>query len=65
MKAAKIISSLLTLMIVAPIWYYLLYWLLKHSGAGDLQIFLFWIYLPVAVFLKFLDWVIQTSEPKK
>jgi hypothetical protein len=61
MKVAKPISRLLAAFIVVPIWYYLLYWLLTRSGAGELQMFLFWIYVPVAVFVRALESLIEKS----
>ncbi|MFA9204930.1 MAG: hypothetical protein ACEQSH_00580 [Bacteroidia bacterium] len=41
-----IIAGLISL-ISLPIWFYLLYWMLVHSGAGELQMFLFWVYVPL------------------
>jgi len=61
MKAVRAVSSLLSLFIVIPIWYYLVHWLLVHSGAGDLQMFLFWVYLPVNFFVHVLHKLIESD----
>ncbi len=59
MKAAKIISGLLAVFIGLPIWYYLVHFMLVHSGAGELQMFLFWVYVPLGIFIKFLDHLVE------
>jgi hypothetical protein len=56
MKAA---SSVIAVFLVMPIWYYLVHWLLVHSGAGDLQMFLFWVYMPFGVFTRLLDRLVE------
>lgn len=50
MKALKIISALCGVMIAAPIWYYLLYKILEGVNATELMWFLYFIYVPVALF---------------
>lgn len=49
-KPLQKISTLLGIVIVLPIWYYLLYKLLVATNASELQFFLFWIYLPISLF---------------
>ena len=51
MKPLKIVSALLFLVIVQPIWFYLLHTCLKGVGASELQMFLFWIYVPLKFFI--------------
>ena len=46
----KAIAGFLTILISAPIWYYLLYQILLKVDASELMFFLFWIYVPVALF---------------
>lgn len=43
----KIISAILTLLITLPIWYYLLFVLLKNANVDRLVWFLYWIYVPI------------------
>lgn len=53
----KVIRAVLVTFITTPIQFYLMYWLLKANNAGDLQMFLFWVYIPfmiVGVFLAVL-----------
>jgi hypothetical protein len=59
MKAAKTVSASIVVCIVMPIWYYLIYWLLRRAGAGELQLFLFWVYLPAGVFVRILDKLVE------
>lgn len=61
MKAMKIISGLLSIFIVTPIWYYLLYQILKRVGATELMMFLFWVYLPVGIFIQILTKVAESK----
>lgn len=55
MKPMKLISGLLALLVCAPIWYYLLYQILMAVGATELMWFLYWIYIPVAIFSGILN----------
>ncbi len=41
------IAGVLTLFIVMPIWYFLLYRVLDAVNASELMWFLFWVYVPV------------------
>ena len=47
----KIISGILTLVITMPIWFYLLYNILKLVNATELMMFLFWVYVPVQILI--------------
>ena len=49
MKKLKIIYAILHVLIVMPIWFYLLYQILVRVGASELMWFLFWIYIPVSI----------------
>ena len=49
MKNLKIVHGILYVLIVTPIWYYLLYQILSRVGATELMWFLFWIYIPVSI----------------
>lgn len=49
MKALKIIFALIFIFMITPIWYYLLHFLLIRAGADELQMFLFWIYVPLGL----------------
>lgn len=54
MKALKVISTILGVFIVAPIWYYLLYKMLEAVNASELMWFLFWAYIPVSLITSIL-----------
>lgn len=49
MKAAKAIGLALSLLVIAPIWYYLLYQVLVRVQASDVMWLLFWVYMPVGM----------------
>lgn len=51
----KKISLLLGLLVVLPIWYYLLYVILVAINATNLTWFLFWVYVPVGMFVAVLS----------
>jgi hypothetical protein len=57
----KAIPDLLVLFIILPIWFYLLYQILVMVGATELMFFLFWVYLPVAVFVGVLKELVKDS----
>lgn len=65
MKGLKIFSAVVTTLIAAPIWYYLVYVLLKTANVDRLVWFLYWIYLPVGLLLKVLDTIIWTVDQEK
>ena len=45
----KILGSVIGVCISLPIWFYLLYSILTAIDAGELQWFLFWVYIPATV----------------
>lgn len=40
---------LISFLITAPIWFYLIYQILTAINASELMWFLFWVYVPVSV----------------
>lgn len=46
MTKSKTIGILLTLFVVLPIWFFLLYSILESVNASELMWFLYWIYVP-------------------
>jgi hypothetical protein len=50
----KLVRALLTLFVVLPIWFFLLYSVLVRVDASELMWFLFWVYMPVTVFARVL-----------
>jgi hypothetical protein len=65
MKSLKIITGLLVIFVTAPIWYYLLHWVLIASNAGDLQMFLFWVYVPFAFFIAIVGSIANSMKSGK
>jgi len=68
MKAIKLVTTLLNVVLTAPIWFYLLYKILEAIEASELVWFLFWVYIPVAFFSRLFSEIIlrygSESEPK-
>lgn len=62
MKTSKIIELISSVFIISPIWYYLLYWLIKQNNPDRLIWFLFWIYVPVAILLSIISKVSESNE---
>lgn len=44
-----IIAGVATILVVMPIWYYLLYSVLVRVNASELMWFLYWVYVPVGL----------------
>jgi len=63
-KATKTIANLLALLVVAPIWYWLLYQVLTRVQASELMWFLYWVYVPVALFSGALLKIADANEKK-
>jgi hypothetical protein len=51
MSKAKVFATLLAMFISLPIWFYLLYKILEAVQASELMWFLYWVYLPVNIFI--------------
>lgn len=62
MKAAKVVHLVLTLFVVGPIWYYLMYKILQSVEASELMWFLFWIYVPIGVITSILRVITEKIE---
>lgn len=62
MKAARYIVAILSIFVVAPIWYYLLYKILAGVGATELMWFLYYIYLPVAILASTLSKLVEMQK---
>jgi len=62
MKATKAIAALLGIFIVLPIWYYLLYKVLQGVNASDVMWLLYWIYLPVGIFVQTLTKIVEAAS---
>jgi len=58
----KLISGLLALFVVSPIWYYLLYQILVKVNASELMFFLYWVYIPAAIFASILAKIAESKS---
>lgn len=59
MKVARVVSAILSVIVVAPIWYYLVYKILQGINATELMWFLYWIYLPVGIIVRLIDSIVN------
>lgn len=50
----KVVSGILAIFVLLPIWYYLLYKILVLVNATEVMFFLFWVYLPVSLFINLI-----------
>jgi hypothetical protein len=51
-SAARFMAGVLVLLVNFPIWFYLLYTILKAINAGELAWFLFWVYVPATIVVR-------------
>jgi hypothetical protein len=65
MKKIKIVTGLLALFIVTPIWYYLVYRVLESVNATSVMWFLYWVYAPFGIFIGCLKAIIDGVENGK
>lgn len=62
MKTSKIVVIVLYTLVVAPIWYYLMYKILTLVNATELMWFLFWVYVPVGFICGIISKVVESNE---
>jgi len=53
-KTMKIVTGILSVVIIMPIWYFLLYTILIAIQPDRLVWFLFWIYVPLGIIVNIL-----------
>lgn len=59
---AALAGVLLTIFVVMPIWFFLLYRILQAVNAGELMWFLYWVYLPVTLLVAVLTRITMDGE---
>lgn len=57
-----IISALLAVFAVMPIWFYLLFQILSAIDASKLTWFLFWAYVPAAIFVQVVAKILESNK---
>lgn len=55
MKKILIVAGLAGVLMVVPIWYFLLYTILSAIQPDRLVWFLFWIYIPASLFVQVVE----------
>lgn len=64
MKAIKVVTGLMTVLVSMPIWFFLLYRVLESVNASELMWFLYWVYLPVTLLANIFASVILRIADK-
>jgi len=64
MNKMRILSAILYIGVIMPIWYYLLYHFLLHMQANELLWFLYWVYVPVGIVSGILSKYIVDEDTK-
>lgn len=59
MKKLKVIHGLLAVLVILPIWFYLMYQVLERVNASELMWFLYWVYLPASVLVTGIGKIIE------
>ena len=54
LKPIDYICGVMALCVTQPLWFYLLYRILKEIGATELTWFVFWIYVPAAIITRII-----------
>lgn len=54
------VFAVISLLVTTPIWYYLLYSILKLVNAPETMWVLFWIYIPVGFIMSFLQVMVKS-----
>lgn len=58
----KTTNILLTLFIVLPIRFYLMWYILKTINATELPMFLFWVSIPLAIIISIISEVVKSKS---
>lgn len=62
-KSALIISTALTAIIIVPIWYTMLYWILSKLDAPTWVWCLYWVLVPASMFINSMTkWLVSVVE---
>lgn len=57
---STLVSAVLSIFVVLPIWLFLLYQILVKIQASELMWFLYWVYIPAVVAVNFLAQLAKT-----
>jgi len=57
----KVVIAILGVFITMPIWYYLMFKILQSINASELMWFLFWIYIPVGLFIQIVRAILDNE----
>lgn len=62
MKKMHFLSSVLAICVSVPIWFYLLYRVLEAVRADNLMWFLYFVYLPVSLFVQIVAKLMESMK---
>jgi hypothetical protein len=58
----KLVATLIGLFVTGPIWFYLIYSILLRVNASELMWFLYWVYVPVGMFVATLNRIVESEK---
>ena len=58
----KLLTALLACLITMPIWFYLLHVILTAINANELTWFLYWVYIPVSLFVSVMSKHLESKK---
>jgi len=58
----KAVAGLVALFVVMPLWYWLMYQILVRVDASELMWFLFWVYVPVSLFVSIVAKAVELEK---
>ena len=65
MKKIKILTGVCMIFLTLPMWYWLFYQILERVEATELMWFIYWAYVPIALFLAVVKAVLDSIEGDK
>jgi len=65
MNKAYAVAITIVLLIVMPIWFYLLYQILVRVNASELMFFLFWVYVPTELIATIIVRICTSQEKEQ
>ena len=58
----KIVMNSMAILIVMPIWWYLMYKIMQGVNASELMWFLFWVYIPASLIVRVIQTLIERQD---
>ena len=56
------IQLIIGIFIYLPLWFYLIYWLIKQNNPDRLIWFLFWVYIPIMLLTQLINEIAKSQK---